>query len=149
VGNVEVAPDSQAILRLLGSDFPMRTTALLPEPLPAGIEVAADPQGEVTWSERQADHYTLRVRTDRPALLVISDNWYPAWHAQVDGESVPLLRANYSFRALPVPAGEHDVRLQFRSPTLRASAGFSIIVLVVLCGIALTGLRRRREGEVA
>ena len=149
VGNVEIVPDSQAILRLLGGEFPMHTTALLAEPLPAGIEIAADPQGEVTWSEREADHYTLRVSTDRPALLVISDNHYPAWRAEVDDASAPLLRANFTFRAVPVPAGEHDVRLEFRNPTLRASAAFSIVVIIVLGGVALTGLWRRGEGDPA
>jgi uncharacterized membrane protein YfhO len=142
----------------------MRTTALLAEPLPAGIEVADDPQGEVSWVEREADDYTLRVRTDRAALLIISDNYYPAWGAEVDGTRVPLLRANYAFRAVPVPAGEHDVRLSYRTDapgyvlgalglripvTLRGSATVSIIILILLGAVAMSGLRRSREGAAA
>jgi hypothetical protein len=149
VGNVEVAPDSQAVQRLLGGEFPMRTTVLLPEALPAGVEVRADPQGEVTWVSREADRYTLRVRTDRPALLVISDNYYPAWQAEIDGTAVPVLRANYTFRALPVPAGEHEVRFHYQSDTLRKSALASIVVLATLLLVALTGLRRSREGTAS
>jgi hypothetical protein len=143
VGNVEVVPDEQAVDRLFSAEFAMATTAVLPEPLPAGTQVQPDPQGEVVWSERENDRYTLRVRSDRPALLVISENFYPAWKATVDGQSVPLLRANFTFRAVPVTAGEHVVTLHYQSESLRASAFASGAILTLLLMVAATALRRR------
>jgi len=148
VGHVEVVPDAQAVERLLSAEFPMRTTALLPEPLPAGTTVQPDPQGSVVWSERENDRYTLRVRSDRPALLVISENFYPAWNASIDGQSTPVLRANFAFRAVPVPAGEHDVALHYSSDSLRNSAWVSAAVLSLLLLVSATAfLRRGREGD--
>jgi uncharacterized membrane protein YfhO len=105
--------------------------------------VQPDPQGTVSWAEREADHYTLNVTTDRPALLVITDNYYPAWKAEIDGNQAPILRANYTFRAVPVPAGTHQVRLYYDSSGLNNSAFASAVLLLLLGGVAATGLRRR------
>ncbi len=147
-GTVQVVPDDSAVQHLLAAEFDMRSTVTLPEPLPAGTEVQAEPQGTVEWVERGTNAYTLRVTSDRPALLVISENYYPAWKAAVDGEAAPVLRANYTFRAIPVGAGEHTVRLEYDSDTLDRSALASVSVLVLLLAVALAGTLRRRP-EVA
>ncbi|HUF70493.1 MAG TPA: YfhO family protein [Longimicrobiales bacterium] len=142
-GSTEIVNDDVAVERLLSEDFDPRSTVLLREPLPAELEVQPDPQGTVSWAEREADHYTLNVTTDRPALLVITDNYYPAWKAEIDGNEAPILRANYTFRAIPVPAGTHQVRLYYDSSGLNNSAFASAALLLLLGGVAATGLRRR------
>ncbi|HEX7090219.1 MAG TPA: YfhO family protein [Longimicrobiales bacterium] len=147
VGAVEVVPDELAVVRILtDSMLDLRRTALLPEPLPAGIALEPDPVGTVEWLDREVDRYTLRVTTDRPALLVVSENYFPAWKAAVDGEPAPVLRANYTFRAVPVPAGAHEVRFEYRSDVLRASAFASLATLVLLLGVAAGGALRARRG---
>ena len=146
VGRFEIVSDDRAVSRLLAPDFDMRSAVVLPEP-PSGIAIEPDPQGSIRRVDEGPDGYTLEVETDRPALVVISENYYPAWQATVDGESVPLLRANYTFRAVPVPAGTHTVEFTYRSETLGASAGASVVILLVLLGVGLSGVFRRREGQ--
>jgi hypothetical protein len=142
VGGTEVVPDASAVARMLDPSFDPRSTALLPEPLPPGIAIQAGPEGGAVWEERGVNAFTLRVQTDRPALLVLTDNYFPAWTATVDGADAPVLRANYSFRAVPVAAGTHTVRFVYRSGVLRTSAVVSIVVLLGLGGLALVGLLR-------
>jgi uncharacterized membrane protein YfhO len=142
-------PDEAAVQRLLSPEFDMRSTAVLPAPLPAGTEVQPDPQGEVTWVERGTNEYTLRVTTDRPALLLISENYYPAWKANVNGVDTPILRANYTFRAIPVGAGEHTVRLYYDSRTLDQAALASAVIMVALLGTGLIGTIRKPRGVPA
>ena len=56
----------------------------------------------------------LTVEVDGPAgFLVVSDTWLRGWSATLDGESVPVLRANYAFRAVGVPAGRHEVVFRY------------------------------------
>lgn len=61
------------------------------------------------------DHARIDVKTmaNGPRLLVINDVWHPWWNASVDGREARLVQANAIFRAVPVPAGEHIVTLEF------------------------------------
>lgn len=149
IGTAEVVPDDRALEVLLDSTFDARARAILPEPLPAGIEIRPDPQGSVTWEERGINAFTLNVTTDRPALLILTDNYFPAWRATVDGQPASVLRAYYTFRAVPVTAGTHTVRFEYRSDVLRASAMVSVIVLLGLGATAVWGLLARPKERVA
>jgi hypothetical protein len=148
-GSVEVVPGEAAIERVLAAGFDGRNTVVLAEPLPAGVEVQEGAQGSVEWLARDVDRYSLRVRSETPALLVVLDSYYPAWEADVDGRSSPILRANYTFRAVPVPAGEHTVTFRYAPGTLRAGAVISLASLTLLLTVVLAGWRRRREKVTA
>lgn len=148
VGRTEVVPDRDAVARLLSPDFDRRGTALLPEPLPAGTELAEGAGGTVEWLEREVDRHRLRVVADRPALLMVLDNHYPAWQATVNGRHVPIHRANYTFRAVPVPAGDHEVIFRYEPSALRAGATISLAVLALLLGvIGIGAVRGYRAGR--
>ncbi len=45
--------------------------------------------------------------------LVLADAWYPGWKATVNGQSVPVYRANVMFRAVPVPSGTSNIVFYF------------------------------------
>ncbi len=85
----------------------------------------------------------VRVEATAPAWLVVSDTWYPGWQADVDGESVALWRADYIFRAVRVPAGEHTVHLVYRPAALRL--GLWLATLAVLATGFTGWLARRRS----
>ncbi len=139
VGRTQVVPDSGAVERMLQGPFDMGREVLLPAPLPAGIAIQPDPRGQITWTQRNANDMMLVVTTDRPALLVVLDNYYEAWHAEVDGRAVPILRADYTFRGIPVGAGRHYVRLYYHAGVLSASATVSAVLLALLAVVALGG----------
>jgi hypothetical protein len=139
VGRTQVVPDSAAVQTLLGGQFDYHTTAALPEPLPAGVQVQSDPQGSVQWTQPGTNSFTMRVQSDRPALLMVLDNYYPQWRATIDGQPAQILRANYTFRAVPMPAGQHDVVFTYSNDNLKfpALASAVILALLGLVGIVL------------
>jgi uncharacterized membrane protein YfhO len=101
----------------------------------------------VEWVERRVNSQTLRVETSGPALLVVSDNYYPAWTATIDGERTPVLRADLTLRAVRVPTGNHEVRFEYRSPMLRAAMWTTIVSGLIAVGLVAVGLYRRRRSE--
>lgn len=148
VGATEVVPGEAAIERLLAPNFDARNTAILPEPLPVDVEVEAGATGVVEWLEREVDRFTLRVAPDRHALLVVLDNYFPAWQATLNGHLVPVHRVNHTFRAIAVPPGEHTVSFSYTPTELRTGAVLSLITLSLLLVVILAGAlgehRRRR-----
>ncbi len=91
----------------------------------------------------------VRVRTEAagPALLVLSDNYHPAWQAKVDGQATRVLRAYHTFRAIPVPAGQHEVTLDYDPKDYRLGGLFSLAaaLFLVITGV-FTIVRRRKTG---
>ncbi len=147
VGQVEVVPDSGAVEHILMGPFDFSRVAALPAPLPAGVAIQPDPKGQVTWTTRGANELALSVTTDRPALLVVTDNYFNAWHAEVDGRPTPILRADYTFRAIPLGTGTHRVRMYYQSGVVSRSATASSVLLALLALVAMGGtLLQRRRG---
>jgi hypothetical protein len=146
VGEARVVPEERMVEAILDPAFDPGLTALLTEEPP--IALAGGPvEGEVTWEERGTNAQRLRVRAEAPALLVLADNWFPSWHARVDGEEAPLLRAYHTLRAVPVEAGEHTVELYYRSGTLRWSLALSLATFVLLAGAGALSWWRSRGGD--
>ncbi|HEU0300559.1 MAG TPA: YfhO family protein, partial [Longimicrobium sp.] len=90
----------------------------------------------------------------RPALMVLSDNWYKDWHATVDGREVPIHRTNHTFRGVVVPQGEHTVEFTFRPAQLRTGftlylAGFALLAAYGLWLLLRSRRRRNGDGEPA
>jgi hypothetical protein len=86
------------------------------------------------------------VDTGAAGYLFLSDPFYPGWRAEVDGQPATLLRANYAFRAVPVPAGTHRVTMAFHPGSWYAGLGittFTLLVLLILGGLALARGRRQ------
>jgi hypothetical protein len=54
----------------------------------------------------------------------------------VDGREAPLLRANHTFRAIPVPAGQHEVVMRYSRETVAIWAWVSGSLLLVLMATA-------------
>ncbi len=141
----EVLPDSLALPRLEDPAFdPARTVVLEQAP---ESSIRADATGRVEWVEREVNAQTLRVETSGPVLLVVSDNYYPAWTATIDGESSPVLRANLTLRAVRVPTGDHEVRFEYRSPMLRAALWTTIVSGLGAVGLIGAGLYMRRRSR--
>lgn len=146
VSHVVVAPDERAIETMRDPSFDFRTTALLSEPLETPLPGGA-PAGEAEIVEYSPDRVLVRTRSSQRALLVLSDNYYPAWQVWVDGTPATLLRANHTFRGVVVDSGEHEVEFRFEPRDLYA--GFAVhvgamLLLIVFGAFTLWRSRRPR-----
>jgi hypothetical protein len=100
-------------------------------------------------TEYGANQIQLETSTGAPGLLVLSEVYYPAWKAYVDGQPAPVHVADQLLRSVPVPAGEHTVELRYESWTLRMGMAISLVTfatLILLAVAAAAQHRRKRAG---
>jgi uncharacterized membrane protein YfhO len=83
------------------------------------------------------EHVRLTVVAAEPSILVLSDSWYPGWQATLNGQDVPIERANILFRAVAVPAGQHTVEFRFAPASVRRGLLLSVGSVVALVLVAL------------
>ncbi len=111
-----------------------------PEPLKG----RGDGPTELYFTGYEANSLSLRVSTPAPAYLLLSEVYYPGWRAMVDGQSVEVLQADYLFRAVYVPAGDHDVRLWFAPRSVCVGLAVSAVAWLALCVLTVRAFRRQR-----
>lgn len=126
-----------------GREFDPKRMGLVEKPLP--LEIAgADPNA--TARVLTLGDNTMEVRTDSatPAFLITSDVYYPGWRATIDGQQTELFRANYAFRGVSVPAGQHVVKFTYQPRRFYFGVALSLASLLVLAGLAVVSLTRRK-----
>jgi hypothetical protein len=101
-----------------------------------------DFEGLVRLVERRADRLAFETEASAPGYLVVVEAYDPGWRATVDGDSAEVLRANFLFRAVAVPAGRHRVELRYRPRGL--VWGGLVSALAVAVGLGYWELRGRR-----
>jgi hypothetical protein len=151
---VTVTPDDWALVSLTDTPFDPRTMVLLerdaerahPGPELDGAPIGPGERAEIV--RYTPDRVTVHVRADEARYLVLTDSYFPGWQARVDGVPVEIERADYLFRAVRVPAGEHTIEWQYQPTSLIvgamiSAAGLMAMVAMTTCGLAR--LRGRRQ----
>lgn len=144
----QAEPPEGALARMQEQGFDPTREVVLYEPPPI-VREGAQPLEEATARvvRHEPTEVVVEVSTPDSAYLVLTDNYYPDWRAEVDGEPAELYRAYHTFRAVPVPPGSHTVVFRFDSPALRAGFAISVTVWLALAayaiGLGIIELRRR------
>lgn len=115
---------------------------------PCGQMKTPGPAGTAALARPGTQSIDVTVQAARPALLVVSEGWFPGWRATVDGKPVPVIHANGLTLGVPVGPGDHDVRLRYRPPGLAAGTLISATTLALLLVTAWAQRQRRirRDG---
>jgi hypothetical protein len=117
-----------------------------------GRGIPALPTTELTGSaaldsHTDPDRVEVTTETNRPALLVLADNYAKGWKATVDGAPVPILRANYTFRGVMVDGGRHHVAFTFHPDPLYHGLYISLAALALLMGYGVWLVVERRRAR--
>jgi len=152
--NTEIANDSVILQKITDPNFDRWNIALL-ETRHANYRLQTTDHGtqnpehetqntpNISYTIHHASHLICNITTPTPALLILSEPYYPGWQATVDGQAAPLLRADYILRAIPVPAGEHTVELIFRPLSFNIGAAISALTIIALATTFILRPRKR------
>jgi hypothetical protein len=135
-GQKPVFADDQAAFDALSqTNIDLRQMVFLP--LAARESISATQQTAARVRDARFANQSVSFQTEAPAasLVIISQTYYPAWKAYVDGRSTKIWRANYAFQALEVPAGLHTVKLVYEDTKLLVGAILSGLGLLACAAL--------------
>ena len=109
---------------------------------PASVQ-SPQPAEAVIVEERQPEDIRVHASAKAPSLLVLCDQFYPGWTAEVDGVRAPVLRANGFMKAVALSQGDHIVRFEFQPKSL--FTGVILFALAVLWAALLVWQDARKR----
>jgi hypothetical protein len=88
-----------------------------------------------------ANKIACSVKIDQAGILVMTDNWHPDWKVFVDGKEEKIYRANYTFRAVPLEPGSHEVVFEYISGSFNTGKIISIIAFLLAIALSAAALK--------
>ena len=98
-----------------------------------------DPSATISLTSYAPDELEYQSVSNEAKTAVFSEIYYPyGWKAYIDEQPAEIFRANYVLRALNIPAGNHQIRFEFRPDTVykgdKISMAFVILMLAFVAG---------------
>jgi len=73
------------------------------------------PRDELTQvTEFGPNFITFKINNSKPGFFYYADSYAKDWKAYLDQTHTPILRANFNFKAIYVPAGEHKLSIKYQ-----------------------------------
>ena len=135
--------------RLRNRSFDPERSVILSAPLrlagTSGEPVSPLFKSEVELTNGQMNELAFHAQASEPAVLVLSQTYYPGWKATVDGQEVPVFSANLALTGIPLPAGVHNVRFVFQPLSFKVGAALTLVSVMNAVGLVAAGLRAKRR----
>jgi len=118
------------------SDFDLRKEIVIERTLsdPKPKLAPLSPESQASIISYTPNEVTINVKTTTPAFLVLTDSFYPGWHAYVDGEETKIYRTNGLVRSIFVPSGDHTVKFSYMPESFVNGVTISLITAGLLLG---------------
>jgi hypothetical protein len=129
--------------------FDPKNTILLEREPTSFVELQKQPtlpnvESAVRVLSYEHNRIVFEVETPEAALLFMSETYYPGWRAYVSGQRTEILRANYTFRAIPLGPGSHRVELRCEPLSFRIGVAVSFLtIFLLIVTLAISIIQRR------
>ena len=130
-GESTTMEDSKAI-DALKNGFEYREKVILSEePQNKGEGGVAQGQAKLVASPKM-DTQVFQVESDRAGFMVVAGNYHPYWKATVNGKEAKVYKAFGNLRAVEIPKGKSEVRMEYRSKPFHACLKVSLLAAILL-----------------
>lgn len=134
------------------NNFDPKDTALVEEASKSKIPFAPVPDSSATIKLIKNDNDVITYQSSAKInqFAVFSEIYYDrGWKAYIDDKETPIVQVNYVLRGLAVPAGNHNIRFEFRPASYYQSEKFatagSVLIWLAIIGAAVQAYRRKRK----
>jgi hypothetical protein len=135
--------DPKTTLERMASDGfdPLRDVIL---DVPIHTETKGVFQSNAAITLYQNNRVLINTQLSQPGVLVLTDAFYPGWKVFVGGDEHPIRRANYLFRGVELPAGNHEVEFIYDPISFKIGLLISLLTAIVLIVVPCVAWNARR-----
>lgn len=141
VANLKVVENADAEIEALNTINPL-ATAVVDKRFAAELEgftPGRDSLATIELTHYRPNRLTYHSNATSEQLAVFSEIYYdPGWTVTIDGQPASHFRADWTLRAMRVPAGEHEIIFDFRPQGYVVAANVStyssFLILLLLVG---------------
>jgi hypothetical protein len=137
VNGYEVKDGLEILNRIKEVSFDARNLAYLQEKPKIEIDVPK-PEAEAALIHYGTQEMEIKATATGNNLLFLSDAYYPkGWKAYIDGKETEILRLDYMFRGVVVPAGLHMVTMKFEPEMFYIGKQISFWISLIVYGMLI------------
>ena len=96
-------------------------------------------------SSPKMDTQVFEVNADREGILVVAGNYHPYWKAYVNGNPSKVYKAFGTLRAVQVPQGKSEVRMEYRSVPFHKSVWVTLVAVIALVALGVLSFIRCKK----
>jgi hypothetical protein len=151
--NAVKAPEGPEIGTLLDPRFPINDVVLFADTSSVRVDSIVQPlprsrvSATLTSWAPGAMTIALNGSDAKAGYLLVSENWYPDWHATVDGKPAVVRRGDHTLISVDLPAGAREVRLWFAGADYARAKLVSLLSLLIAVGMIGVGALRDRQRD--
>jgi hypothetical protein len=113
-------------------------------------QISKDSLSKVTLTTYKPNYLKYISKNNASGLAVFSEIYYPkGWNAFIDGKKIEHFRADYTLRAMFIPAGNHTIEFKFKPEVVETGGTISLIsavgILLLLAGGIYFETRKRKN----
>ncbi|MBI3362844.1 MAG: hypothetical protein HY023_17215 [Chloroflexi bacterium] len=105
--------------------------------------LGSPPPGQPILLTESSTHITIAAPMEFSGYVVLADTYYPGWRAYLDGQPAPLVPADFAFRGVFVPIGQHMVEFRYEPASFRFGAILSAAAFLIFSSLSLWVLWKR------
>lgn len=91
---------------------------------------STDEAASAEVTSHEPNRVSMKTKSTKPSILVLSENHYPGWLAHVDGRAVETLQVDYNLRGVTLAAGEHNVEFIYRPKSWLLGLVISLLAVI-------------------
>lgn len=111
-------------------------------------QFASADAGTINLLVWQPEFRRLQVQANQPAQLQLRSSDFPGWTVWLDGRAVPVIRGQWGNITVTVPAGTHELVLDFRSTLVRRLGNWlTVVALGLWFALFLFSIKQRSVDE--
>jgi len=96
-------------------------------------------------TDLSGERVRVAVTAPQSGVLILADSYASGWKARLDGRPAPLARVNGLFRAVAMPAGEHEVSFEYDPFSFEVGRAISLASVTLLACAGIVVLSRAKR----